>query len=53
VSSIHSVAGLKHALDLIGQHGGPVRLPLLALNDRARDEIARALAAFRAGTHAA
>jgi 4-hydroxy-2-oxoglutarate aldolase len=53
VSSIHSVAGLKHALDLIGQHGGPVRPPLLALNDRARDEIAHALAAFRAGPHAA
>ncbi len=53
VSSIHSVAGLKHALDLIGHHGGPVRPPLLPASDRARDEIARALAAFRAGTHAA
>ena len=52
VSSIHSVAGLKHALDLIGAHGGPVRPPLLPLNDRARDEIARALAAFRTRAHA-
>lgn len=53
VSSIHSVAGLKHALDLIGQHGGPVRPPLLPAGDRAREEIARALAVFQPGTHAA
>ena len=53
VSSVHSVAGLKHALDLIGHHGGPVRPPLLPANDRACDEIARALATFRSGTHAA
>ena len=53
VSSIHSVAGLKHALDLIGQQGGPVRPPLLPASDRAREEIARALSAFLSGTHAA
>jgi 4-hydroxy-2-oxoglutarate aldolase len=46
VSSIHGVAGLKHAMDLSGFSGGAVRAPLLPLIDRARDEVARALASF-------
>lgn len=46
VSSVHGIAGLKHALDLLGFAGGPTRAPLLPLSDRARDEIARALVTF-------
>ena len=47
VSTVHGVAGLKHALDLHGSKGGPVRAPLLPLSDRASDEVARALSAFQ------
>jgi 4-hydroxy-2-oxoglutarate aldolase len=47
VSSVHGVPGLKHALDLIGFAGGAPRPPLLPASDRARDEIGRAVAAFR------
>jgi len=47
VSSVHGVPGLKHAMDLHGFKGGPVRAPLLPLADRARDEVARAIAAFQ------
>ena len=47
VSTVHGVAGLKHALDLHGFTGGPVRAPLLPLSDRASDEVARALSAFQ------
>lgn len=46
VSSVHGVPGLKHAMDLFGFKGGPVRAPLQPLTDRARDEVARALAPF-------
>ena len=46
VSSIHGIAGLKAALDMLGYHGGPTRAPLQPVSDRARDEIARALAPF-------
>ncbi len=46
VSSIHGIAGLKAALDLLGFHGGPTRPPLQPASDRARDDIARALAVF-------
>ena len=45
VTSIHGIAGLKFAMDELGYHGGPVRAPLLPLSDRARSDIARALAA--------
>ena len=34
------IAGLKHALDLRGYYGGPVRLPLLPPGDAAKAEIA-------------
>jgi 4-hydroxy-2-oxoglutarate aldolase len=34
------IPGLKHALDLRGYHGGPVRLPLLPPGDAAKAEIA-------------
>ena len=34
------IAGLKHALDLRGYHGGPARLPLLPPGDAAKAEIA-------------
>ena len=47
VSTTYGVAGLKHALDVLGFKGGPVRAPLLPLSDRARDEVARALQPFR------
>jgi len=46
VSSVHGVPGLKHAMDLFGFKGGPVRAPLQSLTDRARDEVARALSSF-------
>jgi 4-hydroxy-2-oxoglutarate aldolase len=46
VSSIHGIAGLKAALDMLGYHGGATRAPLQAASDRAREEIARALAPF-------
>lgn len=47
VSSIHGVAGLKHAMDLSGLRGGIVRAPLLPLTERARADVAQALADFR------
>jgi 4-hydroxy-2-oxoglutarate aldolase len=53
VTSVYGIAGLKLALDLLGFHGGPTRLPLLPPPDRARAEIQRALAAFEQVTHAA
>ncbi len=37
------VAGVKHALDLLGLAGGPPRPPLLPANDREREDVARAL----------
>jgi 4-hydroxy-2-oxoglutarate aldolase len=43
VTSKYGVAGLKHALDLAGYRGGPVRGPLLPASAQAREEIARAL----------
>jgi 4-hydroxy-2-oxoglutarate aldolase len=45
VTSVHGIAGLKFAMDELGYRGGPVRAPLLPLPDRARSDIARALAA--------
>lgn len=39
VTAKYGVAGLKAALDMQGLVGGPVRRPLLALNQPARDEI--------------
>jgi 4-hydroxy-2-oxoglutarate aldolase len=43
VTSVHGIAGLKIALELVGYHGGPVRSPLLAAASGARDEIASAI----------
>ena len=48
VTSTYGIAGLKYALDLRGYRGGPVRSPLLPLADRAKHDIAGALAPFGA-----
>jgi len=53
VSSVHGIAGLKHALDLIGFTGGEPRSPLRPLGEGGRQEIAQALEAFRTANHAA
>jgi dihydrodipicolinate synthase/N-acetylneuraminate lyase len=37
------VPGVKAAMDLVGQHGGPVRAPLAALGARDRERVAAAL----------
>ncbi len=47
VSSVHSVAGLKFALDTLGFPGGPVRPPLLPVGAKAADDIRRALEEWR------
>jgi len=47
VTSVHGIAGLKLALDLVGFAGGSTRPPLTAAPDRARGEIERALAALQ------
>jgi 4-hydroxy-2-oxoglutarate aldolase len=47
VTTGYGIAGLKVALDLAGYHGGAVRAPLLPIAERAREEIAHALAHFR------
>lgn len=47
VSSIHSVAGLKCALDHLGFPGGPVRSPLLPVTPKAADDIRAALEGWR------
>lgn len=36
----YGIAGLKHAQDLRGYHGGPTRLPLLPVDEPAKREIA-------------
>lgn len=41
----HGVPGVKHALDLLGLHGGPPRPPLLPLSGSARREVEEAVAA--------
>jgi len=43
VTDTFGIAGLKHAQDLRGLHGGPVRPPLLPLDDRGRHEIEAAM----------
>lgn len=47
VSSVHGVAGLKTALDLLGYPGGPVRSPLLPLSPTAADQVRVALEEWR------
>ena len=44
VTSVHGIAGLKHALDELGYAGGPVRPPLLPLAPAGRAQITAALA---------
>jgi 4-hydroxy-2-oxoglutarate aldolase len=44
VTSVHGVAGLKHALDELGYAGGPVRPPLQPLSAAGRTQITAALA---------
>lgn len=41
------IAGLKHAMDYNGYHGGPVRLPLLPLTADLKAEVERLLADIR------
>ncbi len=50
VTRIHGVPGLKHALDLNGYYGGPPRLPLIPVQTKAREEIARAFEGFSGKT---
>ncbi|OGD22950.1 MAG: hypothetical protein A2Y70_03140 [Candidatus Aminicenantes bacterium RBG_13_64_14] len=40
---VYGIAGLKHALDLRGYYGGPARLPLLPIEDKAKRDIAALL----------
>lgn len=47
VSSIHSVAGLKCALDHLGFPGGPVRPPLMPVSSQVSEEIRVALEGWR------
>jgi 4-hydroxy-2-oxoglutarate aldolase len=46
VTSVHGIAGLKVALDLLGFQGGSTRPPLLPTPDHGREDIRRALAAI-------
>ena len=43
VTSQYGIAGLKAALDLIGMYGGPVRPPLLPLQEQQRSDLKRIL----------
>lgn len=43
VTTVHGVAGLKAALDVVGLKGGPVRAPLLPASPSARAAIAQAI----------
>jgi 4-hydroxy-2-oxoglutarate aldolase len=43
LGEIYGIAGLKHAQDLRGYNGGPTRLPLLAVDEKGRVEIAALL----------
>ena len=40
---VYGIAGLKYALDLRGYYGGPARLPLLPIEDKAKLDIAALL----------
>jgi len=39
VTTTFGIAGLKYACELIGLYGGPVRLPLLPLNEKDRERL--------------
>jgi 4-hydroxy-2-oxoglutarate aldolase len=47
ITSGFGIAGLKAAVDMVGMYGGPVRGPLLPLDDRQHDELRRILAEAR------
>jgi 4-hydroxy-2-oxoglutarate aldolase len=47
VTSVHGIAGLKIALEIVGYAGGPVRAPLRAASPAAHEDIARALRAVQ------
>jgi 4-hydroxy-2-oxoglutarate aldolase len=44
IIQIHGIAGTKYAMDLLGFHGGPPRLPLLTLEEKGKKEIEGILA---------
>jgi len=46
VTTVHSIAGLKAAMDIAGHHGGVPRLPMHPLSAAARAEIEAALRAI-------
>lgn len=39
----YGIAGTKHAMDLLGFHGGPPRNPILPLDERAKTDVERIL----------
>jgi 4-hydroxy-2-oxoglutarate aldolase len=43
ITAEHGIAGLKAALEMLGMAGGPVRPPLTALSDSARQELRQVL----------
>jgi 4-hydroxy-2-oxoglutarate aldolase len=46
VVPVHGIAGLKHAMDLLGYRGGPVRSPLPPLSEKGRAEVKSLLASL-------
>ncbi len=51
VTEIYGIAGLKHAVGLIGQKGGRVRPPLLPLDEKGEAEITRLMDELIGGHH--
>jgi 4-hydroxy-2-oxoglutarate aldolase len=43
LTEVYGIAGLKYAQDLRGYYGGPARLPLLPVDDKAKQDIASLL----------
>ncbi len=39
IIQVYGIPGLKYALDLLGYHGGPTRLPLLPLDEKGQREM--------------
>ncbi|MFQ5927210.1 MAG: dihydrodipicolinate synthase family protein [Terriglobia bacterium] len=50
VTSVYGIAGLKYAMDLRGYYGGPTRLPLLPLENKAQEELAALVRALEAAS---
>jgi 4-hydroxy-2-oxoglutarate aldolase len=44
VTTKHGIAGLKYACELVGLYGGPVRLPLLPLGEKERQDVRAVMA---------